>query len=111
VQLVVAADQLNLKQGLNMNKNGLINRVGSGTSAQAAENIQLKNSVEFASGNGIEPSKSGGMEQVSSEVTVALGQIISAFVDLGFGNSAAQQSQRAANDNRCLQTLAEELLS
>ena len=42
-----------------------------------------------------------------SDHAAALGIIVSAFVDFGFGSSAAQQILRAANDNRRLLTLVD----
>ena len=41
------------------------------------------------------------------ELATALNLIVSAFVDLGFGASASQQTLRAANDNRQIRELAE----
>ncbi|NDW34427.1 hypothetical protein [Salipiger sp. PrR007] len=46
------------------------------------------------------------IEQGDPEFIAALGIIVSAFVDLGFGVSAAQQAQRAANENRNLVRIA-----
>lgn len=44
----------------------------------------------------------------SSELSSALTVIVLAFVDLGFGSSAAQQSQRVAKPGSCLHDLARE---
>lgn len=41
----------------------------------------------------------------------ALGVIVSAFVDIGFGVSAAQHATQAANDNRDLIAIASEFHS
>lgn len=49
------------------------------------------------------------IEQNDPEFIAALGIIVSAFVDLGFGVSAAQQAKRAANDNRNLIGMAADL--
>ncbi|WP_212523872.1 hypothetical protein [Actibacterium sp. MT2.3-13A] len=46
--------------------------------------------------------------QENAEFTEALGIIVSAFVDLGFGASAAHYATRVANDNRRLIAIAEE---
>ncbi|MEH6652890.1 hypothetical protein [Loktanella salsilacus] len=42
------------------------------------------------------------------EFIAALGIVVSAFVDIGFGISAADLALRAANDNRDLITIASE---
>lgn len=42
----------------------------------------------------------------ATDLTEPLGIIMSAFVDLGFGVSAAQQAKDAANDNRDLVQIA-----
>lgn len=42
-----------------------------------------------------------------SEFRAALGVIMSAFVDLGFGVSAIQQARRTANADRQIKTLVE----
>lgn len=50
-------------------------------------------------------------EQITAEnpeFTAALSAIVSAFVDLGFGASAAQYARRAANEPRRLIEIAEE---
>lgn len=43
-----------------------------------------------------------------AEFVSALGTVVSAFVDLGFGASAAHLAKRAANDNRRLFAIASE---
>ena len=54
---------------------------------------------------GASPGDSGGRDP---EVSSSLEVIISAFVDIGFGASAPQQAQRAANDNAPMKAIAED---
>ena len=46
----------------------------------------------------------------NAEITAALGIIVSAFVDLGFGASAAHHALSAANRNHSWKTLADDFL-
>ena len=46
----------------------------------------------------------------NAEVAAALGIIVSAFVDLGFGASAAHHALSAANRNHSWKTLADDFL-
>lgn len=48
---------------------------------------------------------------MNSDFTAALGIVVAAFVDLGFGESAAQHAERAANDNTNIASLAIDCLA
>ncbi len=52
-----------------------------------------------------------GTTLLNSDFMTALSTIVSAFVDLGFGVSAAQQAKRSANDNSNIASLAADCLA
>lgn len=63
-----------------------------------------------ASNAGHAPSNLDRLASENAEVTAAIGIIVSAFVDLGFGASAAHHALSAANRNHSWKTLAGDFL-
>ena len=56
------------------------------------------------------PSNLDRLALENAEVAAAIGIIVSAFVDLGFGASAAHHALSAANRNHSWRTLADDFL-
>lgn len=75
--------------------------MGNGSSKDHSSSFQ-----ELEVANPSAPSAASSHSSGDPYVLEALGIIVSAFVDLGFGVSAVQQAKNAANDNRDLIRIA-----